>query len=247
MTKHIVQYSGGIGSFAAAMRVAERHGTDDMILLVADAGSEDPDLWRFVDDSSRYLGLKPVIVADGRTPFEVFRDVRFLGNSRLAPCSHLLKQKPCLKWVEENADPADTILYIGIENTKRDRARIPGIARNWKPWRVQFPLCNRWEPARSKDELLDEARAVGIDPPRIYAWADHNNCWGKCVRAGKKHWAALWENDPERYREAERDEQAIRAHLGKPVTILREQRNGVHLSLSLAEYRQRLEVEAGAA
>ena len=88
---------------------------------------------------------------------------------------------------------------------------------------------------------------MGIDPPRIYAWADHNNCWGKCVRAGKKHWAALWENDPERYREAERDEQAIRAHLGKPVTILREQRNGVHLSLSLAEYRQRLEVEAGAA
>ncbi len=247
MTKHIVQYSGGIGSFAAAMRVAKRHGTDDMTLLVADAKSEDPDLWRFVDESSRHLGLKPVIVSDGRTPFEVFRDVRFLGNSRLAPCSHLLKQKPCLKWVEENADPADTVLYIGIENTKRDRARIPGIARNWKPWRVQFPLCNRWEPVRSKGELLDEARAVGIEPPRIYDWAEHNNCWGMCVRAGKKHWAALWKNDPERYAQAERNEQGIRDYLGKPVTILREQVKGDQRSVSLAEYRLRLEAQAAAA
>lgn len=242
MTRHIVQYSGGIGSFVAALRVAERHGTDDMVLLCADAKSEDPDLWRFVRESSAFLGLEPVIVSDGRTPFEVFRDVRFLGNSRLAPCSHLLKQKPCREWMEKNADPADAIVYIGIENTKRDRARIPGISRNWKPWRVQFPLCNRWEPARSKAELLAEASAIGIEPPRIYAWAEHNNCFGKCVRAGKKHWAALWENDPERYREAERDELAIRDYLGKPVTILRETVKGEQRSLSLTEYRQRLEL-----
>lgn len=41
MTQHIVQYSGGIGSWAAAMRVAERHGVDDLVLLVADSRAED--------------------------------------------------------------------------------------------------------------------------------------------------------------------------------------------------------------
>jgi hypothetical protein len=31
------------------------------------------------------LGVPVTVVADGRTPFEVFADQRFLGNSRLAP------------------------------------------------------------------------------------------------------------------------------------------------------------------
>lgn len=31
--KHIVMYSGGVGSWAAAKRVAEKHGTENLILL----------------------------------------------------------------------------------------------------------------------------------------------------------------------------------------------------------------------
>jgi PP-loop superfamily ATP-utilizing enzyme len=85
MTTHVVQYSGGIGSWAAAKRVAARHGTTDLVLLTADTQVEDPDLWRFVHDSAAEIGVQPTIVADGRSPFEVFADVRFLGNSRLAP------------------------------------------------------------------------------------------------------------------------------------------------------------------
>ena len=41
-TLHVVQCSGGIGSWAAAMRVAEEHGTDNLILLAADTKAEDP-------------------------------------------------------------------------------------------------------------------------------------------------------------------------------------------------------------
>lgn len=75
----VVRGSGGIGSWATAMRVTERHGTDNMILLIADSKADDADLWRFVADSSRHLGLEPVIVADGRNPWQVFHDQRFLG------------------------------------------------------------------------------------------------------------------------------------------------------------------------
>ena len=32
----VVMFSGGIGSWAAAKRVAEAHGTDDLVLLFAD-------------------------------------------------------------------------------------------------------------------------------------------------------------------------------------------------------------------
>ena len=169
MTRHIVQFSGGIGSFCAAVRVAEKYGTADMVLLIADTGVEDSDLWRFADDTSSLLGVPLTKVRDGRTPWQVFRDQRFLGNDRLAPCTKYLKQIPCRNWMSEHAAPADSVAYIGIENTSRDRARIPAIARNWRPWRVQFPLCAKREQPRNKAELLDEARTLGVEPPALYA------------------------------------------------------------------------------
>jgi len=88
MTLQVVQYSGGIGSWAATQRVIAEHGTADLVLLVADTRVEDPDLWRFVHDSTVAIGVAPTVVADGRTPFEVFRDQRFLV---LSPRRHLSK------------------------------------------------------------------------------------------------------------------------------------------------------------
>lgn len=239
MTEHVVQFSGGIGSFCAAVRVAERHGTDHLTLLIADTGIEDADLWRFADDTSRLLGVPLTKVRDGRTPWQVFHDKRFLGNDRLAPCTRTLKQIPCRTWMSEHTDPADTIVYVGIENTPRDKARIPAIARNWKPWRVSFPLCAKREPARTKTELLNEARALGIEPPRLYALGfAHNNCGGTCVRAGQRQWKHLLDTLPDRYAHAEAQENALRELLGD-VSILRERRKGIGYPLPLSLLRTR--------
>lgn len=109
--KHVVMFSGGIGSWATAKRVAEEHGTDDLILLFADVKGdtadphigEDEDTYRFIEDAAANVGGKLVVVKDGRNIWEVFRDDRFLGNSRLANCSKFLKQKPCRDWLEETA------------------------------------------------------------------------------------------------------------------------------------------------
>lgn len=233
--QHVVQFSGGIGSFAVAVRVARRYGTRNLTLLIADTGIEDDDLWRFADDTSQLLGVPLTKVADGRTPWEVFRDVRFLGNDRLAPCTRLLKQIPCREWMEQHADPDDTLVYVGIENTKRDRARIPAIARNWKPWVTRFPLCGKWEPARTKEELLDEARSLGVAPPRMYELGfAHNNCGGTCVRAGQRQWRHLLKVLPERYEYAQEREEELRQLLGD-VSILRKRcgRESRPLPLSL--------------
>ncbi|MEV0821880.1 hypothetical protein [Nonomuraea rubra] len=112
-TRHVVQMSGGIGSFHAARRVKAEHGADNLVLLFADTLTEDEDLYRFMDDdASAHLGVALTIVADGRTPFEVFFDVKRLGNSRLAPCSKRLKQVPCRKWMTEHCDPDHTIAHL---------------------------------------------------------------------------------------------------------------------------------------
>jgi hypothetical protein len=54
--KHVVMFSGGIGSWGAAKRVAASHGTECMTLLFADTKIEDPDLYRFLTDAAANIG-----------------------------------------------------------------------------------------------------------------------------------------------------------------------------------------------
>lgn len=96
--KHLVMYSGGLCSYFAARRVIEEHGPKDVILLFADTRMEDEDLYRFVNDSTAQLGAKVTVVSDGPTPWEVFFDKRFLGNSMRDPCSLYLKRNLLNKW-----------------------------------------------------------------------------------------------------------------------------------------------------
>jgi hypothetical protein len=234
MTRQVVQLSGGIGSWAAAQRVVAEHGTDDLVLLFADTLIEDPDLYRFLDETEAQMGIPITRVADGRTPFEVFWKQRFLGNSRVAPCSEFLKQRPCRRWLEENADPADTVLHVGIDWA--EQRRTPAIERGWAPWAVTFPICD--PPYLMKDEMLDQARAAGIEPPWLYKLGfGHNNCGSLCVRGGHRHWAHVLDVFPERYAEAERQEGELRAELGD-VAILRDRSGGRSRPLTLREFRE---------
>src|SRR5690554_650304 len=113
--KHIIFYSGGIGSYFAAKRVIEKHGKDNVILLFTDTKIEDDDLYRFIKESSKELGVQLVIKEDGRTPWDVAFERRFLPNSRIAPCSHVLKQQVAKNYIIENFKPHECILYLGID------------------------------------------------------------------------------------------------------------------------------------
>lgn len=238
MPARVVQFSGGIASWAVAQRVAARHGTHDMILLFANTQIEDDDLYEFVETSAAQLGVPLVEVADGRTPWEVFEDKQIIGNSRLAPCSYALKILPCRRWLTDNTDPDDTVLYIGIDNSVRDQRRAPAILRGWQPWQVELPLLD--EPDLTKDAMLAEARALGLAPPKAYSqgW-EHANCGQLCVRGGQKHWLRTLRYFPDRYADYETREQRFRDRTGKDVAILKERRAGVTYPLTLAELRAR--------
>lgn len=244
--RHIVMFSGGIGSWMAAKRVAAEHGAENVTLLFCDVKGgnpdphvgEDPDTYRFVKDAAANVGAELVVVEDGRDIWQVFKDKRFLGNSRLASCSHELKQKPARKWIEENTTPEDSRIWLGIDWTETHR--LPAIERNYLPWVAGAPLCD--PPYLDKQDMIDAAKAEGLAPPRAYAAGfPHNNCGGGCVRAGKAQFQLLLRVNPDRYKTWEAKEQEVRDYLGADVTILREASPSGPVPVTLRTLRERIE------
>ncbi len=228
---HVIQWSGGIGSWAATELIRRQHPDDPITLLFADVRIEDSDLYRFNADASARLGIPITQVSDGRTPFELFTQRSYLGNARIAPCSQLLKQQPCRRWLTEHTDPAKTVLYVGLEPGEQHRA--PAITAGWRPWRVEFPLMQH--SGLTKDDLLAWFRDAGLQPPRLYRLGfSHNNCGGLCVRGGQAHWRRTRDIFPGRFAWYAQLEQDFRDAHGD-VAILKRRRQGQTHPLPLRE------------
>jgi hypothetical protein len=247
--KHLVLFSGGIGSWACAKRVAERHGTDGMVLLFADTKVEDADLYRFVREAAEDVGAPLVTIADGRTPWEVFRDVRFIGNSKADPCSEVLKRNVLDKWRDQNCDKATTTCYVGLDWTEGHRFNGRGdklglrVLMAQEGWRYEAPLCER--PLISKQQMLTNCECAGIAAPRLYKLGfPHNNCSGACVKAGHAQWAHLLKVLPSVYEFNERMELETMAITGSKWGILTDRRGGgKKRPMTLRQFRFRIENE----
>lgn len=241
-------FSGGIGSWATAKRVVEQHGKENVVLLFSDVKGttnndhigEDQDTYRFIQEAADNVGAQLITVMDGRNIWEVFEQNRFLGNSRLAKCSHELKQKPARKWLEENCPPEETIVYVGIDWTETHR--IPAIVRNYEPYKAIAPLTE--PPFMNKKEMIEWAESEGLKAPRLYELGfSHNNCGGGCVRAGQAQFKHLLDVMPERFAEWEKQEQKMQELLGD-VSILKESVNGEVRRLPLVTLRNRVEQQS---
>ena len=244
--KHVVMFSGGIGSWATAKIVARQQTTKNLYLVFSDVKGftdnphigEDEDTYRFVEEAAANVGGQLVILRDGRDIWQVFKDRNFLGNSRLAHCSFELKQKPARKWLEENCKPEETVVYVGIDWTETHR--LPAIVKNYKPWFAKAPLTE--PPYIDKEQWIELANKEGLKTPRLYDLGfSHNNCGGGCVRAGQGQFKKLYEIMPERFKVWEEKEQEVREHIGKDVSILTEMVKGEKRPLPLSELRRRIE------
>jgi hypothetical protein len=235
--KRIVQLSGGLCSYFAARRVVEKYGREDVILLFADVLIESAGLYRFALHAASSLGLLLNAIMDGRTPWEVFKDEKFLGNTRVDLCSRILKRQLCRKWIEDRFTPDEAILYVGIS---WDEGREDEIRERWQPWTVEFPMCDK--PYWSKCDMIREAKALSL--PLSEAYTDgfpHDNCGGGCVKAGQAQFAMLYKIRPAVYAEWERNEEEVRQHIGKDVSILRDRRGGTTKPMTLSAFRERIQ------
>lgn len=119
-------------------------------------------------------------LVDGRDIWEVFRDVRFLGNSSVDPCSRVLKRQIRDRWIKENFDPADTVITVGIGPDEKHRFN-DGEGHGFQPrlaaagWTASAPLIGTLEGEIGARPYVLRA---GLELPRLYAAGyGHNNCF----------------------------------------------------------------------
>lgn len=253
---HIVNFSGGLCSFWAAMRVKDRHGTENMVLLFADTLIEDADLYAFNEQASAIIGVPITRIAVGLTPWQLFRQEGLIGNSRYPICSVYLKREPLDAWRRDNAKDElgqaqgalwddgrpGGVLYVGFDWTEENR--LADIRREKPTWRIEAPMTE--SPYWDKCRMQREAEKLGLKIPRLYELGfPHNNCGGCCVRAGISHWVHLLRVLPDRFMQWEREERETAAdfvHRGiEPYSILKDRRGGTFKSLWLSDLRARVE------
>jgi len=229
-----ISFSGGLGSGISAL-IAHERGLD-FNLIFADTLIEDEDLYRFNDDIARACGKEIVHLVDGRTPWDVFIDKRWIGNTRTAHCSTELKTKQVQKWLEENASPDDP-LVLGMDWSEMDR--IERAQENWD--RPVVSLLNDYKVDRAEYDLI--LNRYGIKKPRLYGMGYlHNNCGGMCVKAGLVQMERLYRTMPGRYAYHEQKMAEAMGAIGdtaKP--FLRQTQDGEVKYLTLREFREQLE------
>ena len=223
----VVMFSGGVASYCAAKRVP------GAILLFADTGMEDEDLYRFLDDAELRLNNKIIRLSHGLTPWELFHQRGMIGNTHADLCSRILKRELLDKWIADNTD--NPTVHFGFDASEEHR--LEGVRRA-KPYRCDAPLL--WAPVLMfKQQQFDILEADGIELPRLYRMGfQHNNCGGFCIKAGHAQFARLLHKMPERYAFHEEQEQKFRREKGKDVAILRDRIGGDTKPLTLKAFRE---------
>ncbi|MCK6255459.1 hypothetical protein LCY76_02315 [Fictibacillus sp. KIGAM418] len=234
---HVAMFSGGAASAYVAYYIVQKYGKENCVLFFTDTLWEDIDNYRFMEEVAEYIGLDITYRTDGRTPEEVFFDVRFLGNSRMAKCSEELKVRQTLIYLEELRDEhnLEPILYFGIGPHEQHRAvNLQNFYEHnpIEPIATRFPMIETFkEDLDAKIIIRDEWK---IALPRMYGLGfSHANCAGRCVRGGLGHYALLYRVWPEQYLEQEAMEERFREKFNKDVSILK--RNSK--PFTLREYR----------
>ncbi|OCA84458.1 hypothetical protein A8F94_17320 [Bacillus sp. FJAT-27225] len=205
MQNRIIFFSGGKSSFSVADYVKTNYPDDNIVLYFTDTLWEDEDLYRFIYEASDKLELPMLIHSKGITPPQLMVQQRFMANNRVGTCSKELKMKVSSQFLKKGIVPEvekwhnkhfllaenfteDPTLYFGI--SFEEMHREGPIRKNWKPFKVEMPLI---ENIIDNYEVLER---YDIREPALYAMGfTHNNCKGRCVKAGQGHFKNLYEKD----------------------------------------------------
>lgn len=222
----IVSVSGGLSSIEALERAILKYdGKRRIIPVFADVGSvvengrvvcgEDEDLMRFLVETEAWLGVKIERIKHPKYAniWECFFARRYMGNTRVDPCSEDMKRKLLDKWIKQFDNPTMVIGFSWLEGHRAEQYKsfVPNS---------EFPLCEK--PYVTNEDIAEKWERRGIKRGRSYDEGfSHDNCGGMCVKMGLGQAFMLWKVRPWRYEYAERREKEFRSNIHSEATIFR--------------------------
>lgn len=207
MKKYIVCFSGGHSSALAAIETVRKHGRERVTLLNHDISPhvEHEDIKRFKREVADYLEL-PITYAnmpgwETTPPLAVaVKNKGFKAYNRPAFCTARLKTEPFHKWLEQNGNPGDAVVY-GFDPEETNRMSRRSDIMRAMGYEAVFPLAD-WE------RTIYATEEIGIARPITYQTYKHANCIG-CLKAGKQHWYCVFCLRPDIWEEAKAAEEEI--------------------------------------
>ncbi len=215
--KYLIAFSGGLSSAVSALIAKENNLDYD--LLFADTLIEHPDLYRFNKDIEAVT--KPIItLTDGRTPWGVYEDVSYIGNSRTAPCSKILKTKQLTDYILANYldELIDGKLTLCLGMNLDEEERLNRAKKTWQSIAEEMKVTSLLIDYKyhTRKQLLDKIESYNIRIPELYTKGyPHNNCGGFCVRAGQAQFYKLMKDYPEIYEYHENEMERVKAAIAK--------------------------------
>lgn len=205
MKTHIVALSGGKDSTAMALRLAEVEPRD-YIYVCTPTGDELPEMFDHWKTLSGILG-KPIVPVMEQSLDRLVRDQKAIPNWRMRFCTRMLKIAPFKAFLLKNL-PA--VSYVGLRADEGDRegATYGGNALLDSPDGVvqRYPL-QEW--GWGIGQVMGYLQQRGIEIP---ARTDCARCFFQ--RLGE--WYLLWQQHPDIYADAERQEEEIGATWRSP-------------------------------
>lgn len=223
LNNHIIFFSGGKSSFSVADYVKTHYPYDNIVLYFTDTLWENEDLYRFIDEASDKLMLPMLTHSMGLNPIQLMFEKRLVFNSMIGDCSKILKMKVARDFLKKGVIPkiqkwrnkkylkdedfvTDATLYFGIGFEEMHREGP--IRKNWKPFDVGMPLIDNMI---NNDAVL---KKYNIRQPVLYDYGfSHNNCNGRCVKAGMGHYRNLKAKMPEVFDEILKQEHHMKMYV----------------------------------
>jgi 3'-phosphoadenosine 5'-phosphosulfate sulfotransferase (PAPS reductase)/FAD synthetase len=166
---------------------------DEVEVIYADPGLEDPDNMRFLRDVEAFAGIDINILRSEKfeKPMDVFEKKKFLSSPGGAPCTTELKKIPITQYLAERLVLERQV----IGYTSDEKKRIQRYKNNNPEIKLHLPLVMYNLSKADCQQILME---LGIRLPRMYMLGYKNaNCTG-CVKAESiGYWAAIREDFPE--------------------------------------------------
>lgn len=259
--KHIVSFSGGLGSAEALKQTIDKYGKENTIALFADVkgsglthnwsfptidnllherfGGESRDLYRFIWQLSEFLDTPIERLEDGRTIFRVFADNKafrvWSGGVFVHKCSEQLKRHMIREWIfKSGLKPGGYSMVLGFDWDEEHR--LKKAQAYWQRelgWNIEVTAPLTLDSCDTT-RWINEA---GITVSQSYSdLFQHDNCNGGCVAAGQAHFANLYHKRREVYLYWAYMEASIQRVIGRNVTILTYTRNGIKYPISLFDF-----------